>query len=476
MKHSTLLLFVLAGCAMPERGDVQQLAVAPPAKWSGPHADAEVDGDWWRKLGDERLSQAIQRTLAHNPDLHAARARLMAAAAQARFVASAGMPTLGVGATATRQRNVFVGLPGGFGGGSGPLSNTFNSYGVNLTASWEVDLWGRIGAAEDAATAEVRATAADLRGWRQSLAAQTAKAWYAAVEARQQITFSTTTVASYRDTESQVEDRFRRGVRTALDLRLARSRRMSAEAQLHFWEQLFEQAARQLQALQGQYPDGITDLPAELPAPGGAIAAGLPADIVRRRPDLIAATSRLAAAGFNVDEAQAALYPQLSLSAQVGTAADQVSDLLDLDFLVWNLAANLVAPILDGGARRAQRAVAIAWENEAVAHFARTALLAYTEIEVLLASEGLVRKQEERLAAAATESVAARDLSEDRYRRGLGGFIAVLEAQRSALLIQSQLITTRRQLLDLRIDLHLALGGGFELAKPTPDSIDGGQR
>jgi len=476
MKHAGMVVLVLAGCTMPERGDVQQIAVSPPIQWSGPHADSEVDGDWWRKLGDPQLDRAIQRTLAHNHDLRGARARLMIAAGQARLAGAANVPRLDAGLDAARQRSVFVGLPSGFGGGFGPLSNTFNNYGVSLNASWEIDLWGRIGAGEDAATADLQATAEDLRGLRQSLAAQTAKAWYAAVEARQQIALATTTIRSYGDTESQVEDRFRRGVRTALDLRLARSRRTTAEARLHRWEQRYEQGARQLQALQGRYPDGETDLPAELPQPSGAIATGLPAEIVRRRPDLIAATRRLTAAGFRVDEAQAALYTQLSLSGQIGTATDRVSDLFDLDFLIWTVATNVVAPILDGGARKDQRAIAIARENEAISQFAQTALRAYTEVETLLATEGLVQKQAERLAAASTESIAAQALSEDRYRRGLGSFIVVLEAQRSALAIRAELITTHRQLLDLRVDLHLALGGGFELFNPATDAKQGGQR
>jgi NodT family efflux transporter outer membrane factor (OMF) lipoprotein len=460
---------VASGCALPERGDPSRVAVPAPKRWQASPAPGDVDGDWWRKFPDPGLQAAIAHALDHNHDLLAARARLLAAASQARLAGAAGAPRVDAGAGATRQRTVFVGLPTSFGGGR-PLSNTYENYGVSLNASWELDLWGRIGAAADAATAELRATAADLRGLRQSLAAQTAKAWFAAVAAREQIALAEATVASYRTTEAQVEDRFRRGVRSALDLRLARSRRMSGEAQLLQWRERFEQSVRQLQAIQGRYPDGQATVPDRLPDPAGAIAAGLPAGLVARRPDLVAATERLAAAGFRVAEAQAALYPQLSLSGGVGTTSAQASDLLDLDFLIWNLAANLVGPLLDGGARREQRALAIAREHEAIAHFARTALQAYTEVETLLGTEAILRQRGDRLAAATTESVAARTLSEDRYRRGVGDYIAVLEAQRSALAIQAQAINNRQQLHNLCVDLHLALGGGFEPTPPAPES------
>ncbi len=475
MRTACLFALTLTACAAPERDDVSNVAVKPPSQWNAPHARGDVDTDWWRKLGDPGLDAAIDRTLRHNHDLQAARARLFAAASQARLAGAPLSPQLNVGLNGTRQRSVFVGLP--FGGG-GLLSNNFNSFGVNLNASWEIDIWNRVGAAEDAALADLVATAEDLRGLRQSMAAQTAKAWYAAVEAREQIALATTTVASYRETETQVDARFRRGVRSALDLRLARSRRMSAQAQQHQWEERFENAVRQLEVLQGRYPDGRSSIPEKLPTRAEPIPVGLPADIVRRRPDLVAAERRLAAAGFRVDEAQASIYPQLSLFGQLGTSSNKVSGLLDLDFLAWNLGANLVAPILDGGTRREQRNLAIARESEAIANFAQVALRAYREVETLLATDGIVRKQEQTLAEASTESRAAKDLSEDRYRRGIGDFIAVLEAQRSALALQGQLLTTRRQLLDLRVDLHLALGGGFETTRPpaAKSGAEGDQR
>jgi outer membrane protein, multidrug efflux system len=458
-RFAITIVVALSACRAPERVDADKVVVPPPTLWDSVHDSGDVDADWWRQLGDPDLDAAIARTLQYNHDLQAAQSRLAAAAAQARLAGAPLSPQVNVGLDGNRQRTVFVGFPFGDGG---PLSSTFKSFGVNLNASWEIDVWNRIGAAKGAALADLHATAEDLRGLRQSLAGQTAKAYYAAVEARQQITLATTTVASYHRTESQVEARFRRGVRSALDLRLSRSRRMTARSQQAQWEERFENAVRQLEVLQGRYPNGKSSIPETLPEQTAPIPAGIPADIVRRRPDLIAAERRLVAAGFRVDEAQASLYPSLSLSGQIGTTSDGVRDLLDLDFLIWNLAANLVAPVIDGGSRRAQRDLAIARESEAIAGFAKTVLNAYNEVETLLASRGFVHDREQSLAAASTESRAAQNLSEDRYRRGLGDYTTVLEAQRSALVIQAQLLTARRQLLDLRVDLHLALGGGFE--------------
>ena len=466
---AVLAAVALTACSTPERPVAADVVPPQPKSWAHGGNTEPIDHNWWQSLGAPELTRAIHNTLRQNFDLKAAQARLAAAAAQARLAGSALYPTLDLGGGATRQRSVFVGLPFG---GTGPFSNTFNNFGVNLNASWEIDIWNRLGAAEDASLADMQASAADLRALHQSLAGQTAKAFYATVEARQQIALATETLASYRVSESQVESRFRRGVRSALDFRLARTQRVGAETQKHIWEEVFARTVRQLQFLQGRYPDGKEALPATLPDPADAIAVGLPADVIRFRPDVTAAARRLAAAGFRVDEAQASLYPQLSLSGSIGTTSDRTNDLLDIDFLVWTLAANLVAPILDGGARRAQRDATIYREHEAVANFAQSILTAYTEVESLLAAEVFVRRQLETLALANAESQAARNLSEDRYRRGLGDFITVLAAQRSALNLEAQRITTQRQLLDLRVDLHLALGGGFLPHNATSDADD----
>ncbi|MCA8955083.1 MAG: efflux transporter outer membrane subunit [Planctomycetes bacterium] len=454
------LCLIAGACAGPSRTDPSSVVVPPPVRWGSASASGTVDPDWWHKLGSAALTAAIRRALVHNHDLQAAQARVAAAVRQAQVAGAARIPEFSLGGNAGRQRSVFVGFPGG--SGRRPLVNLYNSFGVNLNAAWEVDLWGRLRAGRDAATAEARATLHDLRAARQSIAGQVAKAWFAAVEAGQQVALARTTAASYRASEAQVEDRFRRGVRPALDLRLARSRRMAAQArELGFAEQL-QRAVRQLELLTGTYPAGRTELPEQLPVPTAPIPAGLPAELVRRRPDVRAAEERLVAAGFRVDEAQAALYPRLDLSGRTGTTSDDIKDLLDLDFLIWNAAANLVGPILDGGRRRNAAELAAARENEAIAAFAQRSLHAYTEVESLLAARGFLTGRLERLTAAEGESRRASVLAEERYRSGLGDFIAVLEAQRGALELSAQVLTARRLLLDLRVDLHLALGGGFE--------------
>jgi len=454
---------VVTACYTPERASREELVVPPPKSWVARATEAEtgdVEGDWWLRFESPDLNAAVTHTLENNPDLRGAEARLAAAASLARIAGADLYPTLGLDFSAARQRQNFVGLP--IPGSGGVLSRTYNSFGVGLGTSWELDLWGRIRAGHDAALADVLSSAESLRAFRQSLAAQAAKAWFAAVEARQQLNLSMRTVASFKRTEAQVRDRFQRGVRPALDLRLARVNVAAAEANRHLWEQQLAQAIRQLEILQGRYPAGKSKIVDTMPKLPGPAPVGLPTGMLQRRPDLLAREHRLEATGYRVEEAKAALYPRISLTSSIGTASDELSDLTDSDFFTWNVVGNLFQPLFEGGRLRAGVDLAAADEFEALSDYASAVLTAYNEVETVLATEGYLARRAQSLARAATEAGAAKRLSEERYRSGLESFITVSESQRSALEAESRLLTVLRQQMDQRVDLHLALGGGFE--------------
>ncbi len=454
-------VLALTGCYTPERASREQLVVPAPKTWVAKAAEAgNVEGDWWLRFQSPDLNTVVAQTLERNPDLRAAEARLAAAASLARIAGADLYPTLGIDFAASRQRQVFVGFP--IPTSSGVPSQTFNSFGVGLSTSWELDIWGRIRAGQEAALADVLSSAESLRGLRHSLSAQAAKAWFAAVEARQQLDLALRTVASFTRTERQVADRFARGVRPALDVRLARVNLAGAEANQHLWEQQLAQATRQLEILQGRYPSGRSRIRHEMPPLPGPVPVGLPTEMLRRRPDLLALEHRLAATGFRVEEAQAQLYPRISLTSSAGTASDELSDLTDGDFFTWNVVGNFFQPLFQGGRLIAGVDLAAADEYEALSDYAGAVLSAYSEVESVLATEGYLAQRAKSLSRAATEALAAERLSDERYRMGLTDFITVLESQRSALQAQSRLLTVQRLQLDQRVDLHLALGGGFE--------------
>lgn len=484
------LLVGAIGCA--SRGatapavEQPDIGVAVPDAWTtveSPAAELTTDDvmesgeeglspDWWTAFGDPTLDQVVQQALEQNRDLMAAASRLEQAAADSRIAGSELLPTVQAGFNGSRRKQNFIGFP--IPGSAGRVLSTVSAnIGVSLDTTWEADLWGRLRAGARASLADLQATAADYRGAQLSIAGQTVKAWLAAVEARQHISLAEATVASFRASSEQVRSRFERGLRSSLDVRLSLSSLASAEALLQQRRQQLDATQRQLGVLLGQYAGGDLAIATELPDVPAAVPAGLPADLVRRRPDLVAAERRLAAVNQRLVVAERDLYPRISLTGSTGTASGALKSLLDPAFSVWSFAGSLLQPIFQGGRLRAGVDRAGARVDESLATYAAAALLAYAEVEAALAAEAFFQERLGYLAVSSEQSRSAEALAEDRYRAGLETFVTVLESQRLALQADGELIAARRLLLENRVDLYLALGGGFhQLDAPVLLQID----
>ena len=216
---STVLLCGLFGCASAPPIETPELTMNVPGEWSGGTlASGVVAPDWWTDFGDEALSAAIETAVEQNYDLQAAAARLELAVADARFSAGALMPSLQASYNGIRRKQNFVGFPIP-GAEDRVLSTVFTNQSSSIDVSWEIDLWRKLRAGEQAALADLQRSAADLRGAQLSIAGQTAKAWFAIAEAQQQVSLSEATVNNFQQSSERVRDRFESGVRPALDLR-----------------------------------------------------------------------------------------------------------------------------------------------------------------------------------------------------------------------------------------------------------------
>jgi NodT family efflux transporter outer membrane factor (OMF) lipoprotein len=454
---------LLAGCgAAPPVRHPELPAAELPEDWTAPAAPGSTAA-WWTSFGDERVRPVVEEALAHNHDLAQAAARLEAAAAEAKIAGADVLPTMNARGNAARQQQVITFLRNPQTGA--PITSTTNNYGVALDVSWEVDLWGRLRSQRSAAAADLQAAAADWAAARLSIAAQAMKAWFAAVEAGRQAGLAQQTVASYERTVHTVESRYESGVRPSIDVRLARADLEVARAALQARNAARDRALRQLEVLLGRYPAATVDVAGELTSPPGEVPAGLPADLLARRPDLAAAERRLAAANRRVAASRRALLPRLSLTSSGGRSSDELGDLLDGDFSVWSLAANLLQPLFQGGRLRAEVRRSEAVEDAAVAAWANDVLRACAEVETLLAAESFLAAQERAQAAAAEQARAAHDLAQERYEAGLDDVVTLLAAQRSAAQAESALLQVRRARLTTRVDLHLALGGDFDTGR-----------
>ena len=337
---------------------------------------------------------------------------------------------------------------------------------LSLSVRWELDLWGRLRSLDQAALADQQALLHDLAAARLSLAGQVCRAYFTAVEARQQLVLAERTVAAFAATLEDVRDRFRRGVRPALDVHLAATNLANAEASVAQRREALQRALRQIDVLVGRYPSGLATAAPELPTTPATPPAGLPGELLQRRPDLLAAERRVAAAGGRVAAARAALYPRLSLTASGGTTSLDLEDLVDDDFRFWSFGGNLLAPLFRGGALRAEVRQRDAQRREAFAAYGDAVLRAFAEVEDVLATDGELRQRRTALARAADHAVRALELARERWQLGLTDFLAVADGQRQAFQAQSALIAADRLRLENRIDLFLALGGGYE---PEPE-------
>lgn len=456
-------LFTLTACTPSAPPATQpETGIELPDAWTAENDEtaAPPTERWWEDFNAVPLTAAIDRALEYNTDMLMAAARVDKAAAQARIAGADLKPQLSAGLSGLRTKRNFVGFP--IPGSEDRVLTTLSSnFGVSVDLSWEIDLWGRLNAQAREGIAVFQASQADYQGMRLSIAGQTAKAWFAVAEAQVQLDLAERTVASLTRSAGQVRSRFERGIRPPLDLRLALAQLYAAQASVQARKRQLDFAGRQMEVLLGLYPGRNLVFPEQLIATPVEIPAGLPAELVSRRPDLVAAERRLTASQQRLKGARAALYPRLSLTASGGTSSSGLTDLVDGNFSVWSLAGNLVAPLFQGGRLRAGVDLAAAGIDENLAGYIGAALRAYSEVESTLAAEEFLAERVSALEKATEQSRAATELAFDRYRNGLEGYITVLDSQRRTFEAESAWIAGRRERLDNRVDLYLALGGGF---------------
>ena len=412
---------------------------------------------WLEDLPKSQVKKLVDEAIEHNYDLRAAAARMRAARARSVIEGAERFPQVRASQDSARFLTV----------DQNDQRQRANDFGLSLNLSWEIDLWGRLRDISRAADLDAAAAASDFRAARLSLAANTAKAWFNTVETELQVELARDTVKSFRDNLDIIQRAFDAGVDepggdNALDLRLARANVAGAESQLAFSQRNRDAAARSLETLLGRYPANAVRVAKRLPSIRRRVPAGLPSELLLRRPDLIAAESRLAARGLQVSASKKAFLPSVTLTARGGTNSREFSELLDTDRLVANLAGGIVQPITEGGRLRGALALSAAELDEVLQGYAQATLEAFREVETALAAERYLAGQEAALVVAATESDAAETLAVEQYGRGLVDIITVLGAQRRAFDANSALIAVRNERLQNRIDLYLALGGDFD--------------
>lgn len=445
---SALLTTGCAGAGPEPNPRNTTAALAPDTAWKAGGIPGEVTNGWIADFREPRLTALVTEALQNNPSLQAAAASLESAQAGARRAGAALLPTVSLNAGGTRN------LP--FEGQSTA------ALGASLDIGWEIDLWGRAASAKRGATQQALASAADYAFARQSLAAQTAKAWFLAAEAKMQRDLAREFVAQREQMLTIVQARFDAGAITQQDLAASRAELASARQAAQAADTAYREAVRSLELLVGRYPSAelaVADTLQSVPPP---IPAGIPSEILERRPDLVAAERQVAAAFQFTKSASAARLPRIGLTTSAGTASNALASLINPVSAAAAFGASLFQPLFDGGLRQADFEQAKAEQKAAVARYRAAALRAFQEVENALGRESSLLLQEQSLSEAAAGFRLAREIAETRYQQGAVPFSEVLLARLQELQARTALIRIRGDRLVQRTNLHLALGGNFE--------------
>jgi outer membrane protein, multidrug efflux system len=423
----------------------------PPGWKAAGGTAAPVADRWLATFDDPALSAMVDEALTYNADLQAAAARVERASGYVAVASGAIFPSVGLAATQS-----------GKSGGGGGLNAVF------LNASLELDVWGRIRYGTAAAEEQSAAVQADYAYARQSLAALVAKSWFVAIEAGLQRAIVVDALNSSDSLLKLSQERLRIGNGNEQAVAEARANAGTYRDTLRQVELSREQALRALELLLGRYPAAEIAVAQQLAPIPPAISVGVPSELLERRPDVVAAERRVAAAFNRTGEAKAALLPRISLTAGASSISSDVFVLQERSNPAFSLGANLIAPIYQGGTLRAQVDIRTAEQKEAVANYARIAQNSFAEVENALAAENALRDRDAILDANITDNARALELVRIQFRVGSADQRAVEQRQLALYSAQTTRLQVRAERLAQRVNLYLALGGGFDLPVMEP--------
>lgn len=452
------IVVLLSACNSHVRRPENAPVVDVPDKWAAAPAGVEAAPKWWTAFEDPVLDEMATQLLAQNLDLKASAERVAQARAIAGQAGSGRYPQVTASAGASASRVHVPTAPTG-----AIEADVAESYALSVGASYEVDVWGRVEALADAAEADVDAAAFDRQALAVSLTASLADSWFALVEQSAQRALIESQLEVSRTMHDLLKLRFANGLASAVDVLQQEALVKSVEAQQPLVDSRVALFQHRIAVLLGKAPERRvgSSQPAALPDLPARPGAGVPSEVLARRPDVRAAQRRLVAGDHRVAAAVADRFPSIRIDVSTGFRADSFSDLIDR--WVWSLAGNLVAPLVDGGRRKAVVAQREAALREGVHRLGASMLAALREVADALVQESRQQEHLARLDAQLATSRSLFDESKARYLDGVGDYLPVLNALRSLQQLEQTRLSAQRQLLSHRIQLHRAIAGELPL-------------
>jgi multidrug efflux system outer membrane protein len=472
---AALAIVTVVGCMVGP--NYRPLAMKLPGHWNGVDKQMKEGGSgateadlatWWQSFDDPLLNSVIGQALASNLDEKIALARVREERAYVTISRAGLYPSVDMSGSYTRQR-YSANTPFGF--FPQLLPRDENTYESGFDASWELDVFGGLRRGVEASKAELAASIEDSRDVRVTLLAEVARDYVSVRALERRLQIARANLGDQNDSLKLAQARFEQGFAPELDVFQARSLLETTQAQVPELEMELSQTIHRIGVLLGREPDALAaELSDMAPIPGLAdpdsiamrIPAGLPSDLLRRRPDIRSAEREVAAATARVGVATADLFPKFSITGTAGLESISASDFFFATSRMWTVGPSVTWPIFEAGRIRAQIEVRNAQDEQALLIYEKTVLNALAEVEDALVAYAKEHTRHQALAASAEDFKRSQLLALDRYEEGYENYLNVLEAQRSLYAAQDSLAQSDQQLVEDLIAIYKALGGGWQ--------------
>ncbi len=445
----------------------------PEAFQQAPAAEAssQIEDPWWDDFGDPELAGLVDEVLANNLDIRKATAAILESRADYVQVRADRFPTVDVKAGAQKQRQPLLGFsPDGDTSEiqdqasiSFPTYTKYDSFTFSFPAAFEIDLWGRLARAQEAARAELLGTEESRRTVVQTVVAEAITLYFQVESLERRIAITAESISNFRRSLAIVEGRYERGLTSVLDVRQARRTLAQAEAAMPALRQDLGTVQQGLAVLLGRYPE---TRPPRAPRPDpllrlASVPPGLPSELLLRRPDIRTAEASLMALNALVGVAKASRFPRIALTGAFGYTSDELDRLVRPESELWNMAAGLTQPLFHFGKLKAVQKAAEARYVQGEAEYARTLLTAFAEVEGSLLARKEQQERRRLMLSFLEEARATQRVAEGRYERGLVDYLIVLEAQQVRFQAEESMVLVDLAILNNRVTLYRALGGSW---------------